>query len=108
MGGSQGKNIHLFSAKTPVTFGSTYGVRAYTDSQKLQSGEAGFYLDEYNANGDWISGKWLGAIYDKNVIDKAYAYTPSSPDVASVRIQIYMVAGSVGQVFIDNVELFVR
>lgn len=102
------KNIHAFGGMIPVSFGREYGVRLYTDSRQLESGEVGFYVDEYDAGGVWISGKWLGAIYGKNVIDKAYAYTPTSMKVTKAELQIYMTAGTNGTTFIDSVEFFAR
>lgn len=104
--GVAGKSVHLFGDKVPVSYGTTYGFRAYTDSRGFQSGEVGFYIDEYDVDGNWVSGKWLGAIYNQNVIDKAYAYTPTSANVATMAIQIYVDAGTKGAVFVDNLEFF--
>jgi peptidoglycan/xylan/chitin deacetylase (PgdA/CDA1 family) len=108
LAGSPSKNVHLFGSKAPVSFGTTYGLRAYTDSRGMQSGEVGFYIDEFDASGAWISGKWLGAIYNKNVIDKAYVYTPSSSSVKTMAIQVYVDQGTSGNVIVDNVEFFAR
>ena len=102
------KPAHLFGEKIPVTFGATYGFRAYTDSQSLSSGEVGFYIDEYDQGGNWISGKWLGGFTNKNVIDKAYTFTPTLESVKSIALQVYMTASSRGHVFIDNIEFFSR
>ena len=103
-----GKPAHLFGEKIPVTFGATYGFWAYTDSQSLSSGEVGFYIDEYDQGGNWISGKWLGGFTNKNVIDKAYTFTPTLESVKSIALQVYMTASSRGHVFIDNIEFFSR
>ncbi len=99
---------HLFSSKIPVTPGKTYGMRAYTDSRNFKTGEVGFYIDEYNKAGNWISGKWFGAIYGPNVTDKPYAYTPTSANVATAAMQVYMSPGTTGAVYIDNVEFFAK
>ena len=99
---------HLFSQKIPVLSSATYGLRVFTDSRSFTSGEAGFYIDEYDQNGNWLSGKWLGGIWNKNVIDKSYVYKPTSGSVHTASIQVYMTAGTVGSIFIDNVELFAR
>lgn len=102
------KTAHLFGQKIPVSFGATYGFRAYTDSRNLNAGEVGFYIDEYDEAGNWNSGKWLGGFTNKNVIDKSFVYTPSWADVKTAAIQVYMTAGSKGNVFIDNIEFFAR
>lgn len=108
MAGTTNKPSHLFSPKVAIDSSKTYGVRTYIDSRNLTSGEIGFYVDEYDTNGNWTSGKWLGALYGKNVIDYSYVYTPSSSNVKSASVQIYMTAGTRGSVFLDNVELFAR
>lgn len=99
---------HLFSDKISVSFGTTYGLRSYTDSRTLTAGEVGFYIDEYNAAGDWISGKWLGGFTNQNVVDKSFVYTPTSEAVRTAAIQVYMTAGANGNVFVDNIEFFAR
>ena len=99
---------HLFSDKIPVLFGTTYGLRGYTDSQGLRAGEVGFFIDEYDAAGNWISGKWLGGFTNQNVVDKSFVYTPTSASVKTAAIQVYMTAGAAGIVFVDNVELFAK
>lgn len=99
---------HLFGQKIPVSPASTYGLRAYTDSRALTAGEVGFYIDEYDAAGDWISGKWLGGFTNQNVVDKSYVYKPTSSWVQTAAVQVYMTPGAAGRVFIDNIELFAR
>lgn len=99
---------HLFGEKIPVTVGVIYGFRAYTNSQSLRSGEVGFYIDEYDEGGNWISGKWLGGFTNQNVIDKAYVFTPTSESVKTIALQVYMTARALGSVFIDNIEFFAR
>lgn len=99
---------HVFGQKVPVLFGTTYGFRVYTDSRNYTSGEFGFYLDEYDQNGAWISGKWLGGIFNKNVVDKSYVYTPTSSAVKTAAVQVYVTPGTEGSVILDNIELFPR
>lgn len=99
---------HLFGQKIPVSFGVTYGLRAYTDSRNLKTGEVGFYIDEYDQNDAWISGKWLGGFTNQNVVDKSFKYTPTSASVKTAAVQVYITARTTGNVFIDNIELFAR
>lgn len=101
-----GSAAHLFSPYAAVDSALTYGVRVFVNAEKLNSGELGFYVDEYDALGNWISGRWLGATGLNFVVDESYAYTPTSPDVAKVSVQAYLTAGSSGTAFIDNVSLF--
>jgi len=102
------QSSHLFGQKISVAYGTTYGFRAYTDSRGYAAGEVGFYIDEYDAGGNWVSGKWLGGIYNQNVIDKSYVYTPTSSSVTSAALQIYAAAQTSGTVVLDNIEFFAR
>lgn len=101
-------SAHLFAAKVPVTFGTTYGFRAYTDSRALTAGEIGFYMDEYDGAGNWISGKNFGSFTNQNVVDKSFAYTPASAAVKTAALQLYMEAGAAGTTYVDNVEFFAK
>ena len=83
-----------------------YGLRAYIDSRFLLRGEVGFLIDEYDANKNWVSSKWLGAVQWKNVIDEAFRYTPTSNAVKYSSVQIYMTQSTYGYVYLDNIELF--
>lgn len=67
-----------------------------------KNGGAEIYLDEYNAQGNWISGKWLGGFYAKTFGMPGYLYQPSSPLVEQVGIDIYSVAGGNVTFFGDN------
>ena len=98
------KASHLFSPKVGVTPGTQYALRGYLDSRKLNRGEVGFYMDEYDAAGNWISGQWLGGVTAKNVIDESYRYQPTSEDVAMARMQAYITAGARGSVYLDTIE----
>lgn len=97
---------HLFSPKIPVDSALMYGIRVFVNAAALNSGELGFYADEFDAEGNWVSGQWLGATGLNFVVDESYAYKPSSPDVASASLQTYLTAGSSGRAFIDNVSFF--
>jgi peptidoglycan/xylan/chitin deacetylase (PgdA/CDA1 family) len=97
---------YLFAPQTPVTYGSNYGVRFFVNTKDLTSDEIGFYMDEYDAEGNWISGQWLGKAGTLWVIDESYTYTPSSSEVVTASPQVYMLPGAVGTAYIDNIELF--
>jgi peptidoglycan/xylan/chitin deacetylase (PgdA/CDA1 family) len=58
-----------------------------------QNGGVEIYIDEYNAQGDWISGKWLGGVYATAFGVPGYLYQPSSSLVDQVGIYIYSLYG---------------
>ncbi len=100
--------VHLFGTKVPVAYGTTYGWRTYVDGRTMNSGEVGFYVDEYDSAGTWVSGRWFGAMYSANTMDYAFRYTPSSSNVASAAVQVYATAGTQGSAYLDNLELVPR
>src|SRR5690606_39006649 len=52
--------VHTFSQKIVLpSTNASYIWKQQVESQHT-SGEFGFYIDEYNAQGEWISGQWLG------------------------------------------------
>jgi peptidoglycan/xylan/chitin deacetylase (PgdA/CDA1 family) len=96
---------HLFSPKVTVTPGTTYIVKSFLNVQTIASGSVGFYVDEYDANGNWISGQYRKAEPSAFVEDMEFTYTPSSANVHSASLQI-IVGGSGINAYIDNVQWF--
>ncbi len=96
---------HLFSPQALIDSSLAYDINVYADTTTLIAGELGFYVDEYDTDGNWISGQWLGAA----VLDQAgtytFLYTPTSTSVISASLQVYLTAGSEGDGFVDNAEM---
>ncbi|HUC95718.1 MAG TPA: polysaccharide deacetylase family protein [Candidatus Saccharimonadia bacterium] len=98
--------IHLFSPKVPVTPSTTYILKNFLNVQQITSGEVGFYIDEYNSNGQWISGKWLKQENSQFVEDMNFTYTPTSPNVTQASLQV-VVTGNPGiTAYLDNSQWF--
>ena len=95
---------HLFGKKIPVAFGTSYSLKAYTNSMNLNAGEVGFYVDEYDTAGNWISGKWINGWTAKEIVNRSYVFTPTSSNVSTAAIQVYMLAAVSGNIFVDNIE----
>jgi len=74
--------------------------------QKVTSGEVGFYIDEYDGNGNWVSGQYKGRENSSYVENMNFTYQPSSIMVKSASLQIYSTANSGITAFLDNVEWF--
>jgi hypothetical protein len=62
-------------------------------------------VDEYDALGNWISGKWLGMAQNGTTGTLSYAYTPSSASVMSVSIQTYLDLNPSGTAYVDEISL---
>jgi peptidoglycan/xylan/chitin deacetylase (PgdA/CDA1 family) len=55
---------------------------------------AEIYLDEFDGNGNWLSGQWLGGFYSNTFGMPGYLYQPSSPLVDRIMIDIYSLPGA--------------
>ncbi|PJE65097.1 hypothetical protein COU91_03460 [Candidatus Saccharibacteria bacterium CG10_big_fil_rev_8_21_14_0_10_47_8] len=98
------KNAHLFSPKIAVTSGTAYTINSYLNIKQITSGVVGFYIDEYDANGNWISGQYKT---DKNVVSAdniSFQYLPSSANVKQASLQVIVVANSGLLAYIDDVQ----
>ena len=68
-------------------------------------GEFGFYIDEYDASGNWISGQWKGMLTVLFTGIENITYVPSSANVKTVRLQYYQVPNSTFDLYLDSVGL---
>jgi peptidoglycan/xylan/chitin deacetylase (PgdA/CDA1 family) len=96
---------HLFSSLVDAVPGASYTLEAFYNTIGLTAGELGFYMDEYDSNGNWISGKWLGLVANNAVGYFNKLYTTTSTLVSKLRVQTYLTAGSTGTAYVDNVDL---
>jgi len=104
-GGSAG-NTHLFSPKVPVSSAHSYAVNAYLNVKALTSGEVGFYVDEYDANGNWISGKYMTGVRSVGIGTVGFTYTPSSSNVKAASLQVILVGNSGVTAYFDDVRWY--
>lgn len=102
--GSSG-NYHLFSPKVAVNPNTTYVLKNFLNVQNISSGIVGFYVDEYDAFGNWISGQYKAQENSSFVEDMNFTYTPSSANVTQASLQV-IVAGSGITAYLDNAQMF--
>jgi peptidoglycan/xylan/chitin deacetylase (PgdA/CDA1 family) len=95
-------NAHVFSARIAVDSATTYRWSQFIKTESA-AGEFGFYIDEYDSNGNWISGQWKGMISGAINGTTQVSYTPTSSQVKSINLQYYVVANSAFDLFIDSV-----
>lgn len=100
------KNIHLFSPKVAVTATKSYTMTSYLNLQQITSGEVGFYVDEYNSSGAWISGHYITGVTGVSAGDVSFQYKPSSSSVATASLQVIVVANSGISAYFDDVRWF--
>lgn len=99
-------NAHLFSPQMSLTAGKTYTVASHLNIQSLTANEVGFYMDEYDANGNWISGQYITGDHTVGANDITFNYTPSSLNVAKASLQVIVVGNSGITAYIDNVRWY--
>lgn len=100
------KNVHLFSPKVTVDATKTYSLASYLNLQQITSGEVGFYIDEYDANGAWISGHYVTGIRGVSAGDVSFQYKPSSTNVKSASLQVIVMANSGISAYYDDVRWY--
>ena len=96
-------NGHLFSPQVGVTPGN-YTISAYLNIKNRTGGEVGWYIDEYDANGNWISGQWKLASTVVGVSNVDLTYSPSSTSVAKASLQVYVTGNSGVLAYVDDVR----
>lgn len=97
-------NTHLFSPKVAVVNTKTYTLQGFLNILTLQSGEVAFYIDEYDAAGTWISGKYIYAKRGTGSENFAFNYTPTSASVASASLQTIVVGSSGITGYLDSIK----
>ena len=91
---------HLYSPQIKVIANSEYSILAYVNATDNDN-KTGLYIDEYDADGDWINGQYfVGTLFsDDKSIGVAYKH---SVGASYARLQ-FIVEGSNAHVFIDEV-----
>jgi peptidoglycan/xylan/chitin deacetylase (PgdA/CDA1 family) len=99
-------NVYLFSPKVTIDSTQQYLIKSFLNLTARTSGELGYYIDEYDAAGNWISGQWKKAETTPFVKTNILSYTPSSASVKQASLQVYVQANSGITAYVDNVQWF--
>ncbi len=99
------QSSHLFSPIVRVSASNKYVLKTYLNVAAIASDEIGYYIDEYDAAGNWISGQYKLGERSVYVSKRNIAYTPTSTAVDSIRFQVIIPAASGITAFLDTVEL---
>ncbi len=104
---AENKNTHLFSPQITINPAERYIIKTYLNVQQISSGEVSFYIDEYDAAGEWISGSYAPGVASSDAVrarDVNFIYTPSSADVVTARLEVILKANSGVKAYIDNIQ----
>jgi len=88
----------------PVENSADYILRMYQNVRNLTAGGWAVWVDEFNDNGFWVSGKWLGGNYANFVGYRYYGYRPSSLAVKKIQISVFTEENSRLTLYADSVE----
>lgn len=106
-------NTHLLSPLIAAGNSNTaYVVKSYVNVITINSGQLGYYIDEYDAAGAWISGQDKATVASVTADDDFkvralnFLYTPTSAAVAYFRIEVVVGMGTGIQAYIDSFQLF--
>ncbi|GEM_PF-3077890 len=97
-------NTKAISVNYAVSPSASYNWTFYAKTTS-GSGEFGFYIDEYDSNGTWISGQWKNSLTGQSDGGHQYSYTPSSGTVAFASLQFYMIANTTFDAYVDSVSV---
>jgi len=100
------KSIHLFAPKLSVDANTTYMLKSFLNVEKRTSGEVTYYIDEYDQNGNWISGQYKKGEPSAFVESLNFTYKPTSVNVKKASLQIAVSANSGIKAYVDNVQWF--
>jgi len=99
-------NRHLFSPKVTVDPVKTYNLLSYVAVTQLTSGEVGFYIDEYDAAGAWISGQYKTGVRGVSSGDVSINYKATSAAVKSASLQIIVTGNSSINAYYDDARWY--
>ncbi len=100
---SSTKSVHVFSPKVAVSSTQQYVVKSFLNLSQISSGVVGYYVDEYDSAGNWISGQYKKQESAAFVEDMNFVYQPSSAQVTQASLQIFTTASSGVRAYVDNV-----
>ncbi len=99
-------NRHLFSPLVPVSSVNSYSINSYLDLRQISSNEVGYYIDEYDANGSWISGQYKYGVHAVSKGNVGLNYVPSSATVTKAGLQIIVTGNSGIVAYFDDVQWY--
>jgi peptidoglycan/xylan/chitin deacetylase (PgdA/CDA1 family) len=98
------QNTHLFSPKVTVDPTKNYTLASYLNLLQVTTGEVGFYIDEYDATGNWVSGQYKTGIRGVSTGDVSLQYKPTSANVKTASLQVIVTGNANISAYFDDVR----
>lgn len=100
------RNVHLFAPQASVTYGATYLYKSFLNVETIQGGAVGYYIDEYDQLGNWISGQYKIEERSSFVENLNFTYQPSSAAVTNASLQVIVTANSGIVAYVDSFRMY--
>lgn len=101
---SSSSNAHLFSPQVVVTSANSYNISNWVNIKQITNGCVGFYIDEYNSSGQWISGQYMATDTSLGPNYIGFTYKPSSSNVTKAALQVIVVGNGGVQAYYDDAQ----
>jgi peptidoglycan/xylan/chitin deacetylase (PgdA/CDA1 family) len=98
---------HLFAPRVAIDRKTSYTFEMYVNASALTAGTIGFYVDEWNVNGAWVSGQYIRDVPEdrrRRVEHVAFDYHPG-PATVTASLQVILSPGSTGTAYVDEISL---
>lgn len=100
------QNSHLFSPRVAVDPAKSYVLSSYLNLLQITTGEVGYYIDEYDTAGNWISGQYKTGIRGVSTGDVSLQYKPTSASVKTASLQVIVTGNANISAYYDDVRWF--
>ena len=78
----------------------------FNRKKTIASGEVGFYIDEYDNAGNWISGQYKTGVRSVGAGNVAMSYSPTSSTVAKASLQVIVMGNSGTAAYFDDASWY--
>lgn len=102
--GGDTKDIIRTKELIPVAY-KPYNLSMFVRVENFVQGGFAIWVNEYDEQGTWLSGQWLGGLYRNYLGTRGHLYMPTSEAVKNIQLTLYTNAGSDLDAYIDSVRL---
>lgn len=104
-------DIEMFSPRIAINSADKYFIKSFLNVTQLTvatRSEIAFYIDEYDANGVFISTQYKKSEPSVWIENLNFEYIPSSTTVRAARLQVVVTANSGALAFVDNIGWYAQ
>jgi peptidoglycan/xylan/chitin deacetylase (PgdA/CDA1 family) len=95
---------HLFSPIVKIDPTQAYVIKSYLNVLGISAGSVGFYIDEYDGTGTWLTGGFRVKEINVFLENINFQYVPTSALVDKIRLQVVLSANANITAYVDNIQ----